>query len=100
MPYFIGHGSPALPHSRGQPGLSNIAGAAQCRTRSRVHTLHGAVLVSRCTLTSTPTPATFIRVKEKLAAMRTRDPLKARKDALHAQIVSQLVRDFALGELR
>ena len=47
-----------------------------------------------------PTPASFIRVKEKLAAMRTRDPLKARKDALHAQIVGQLVRDYALGELR
>ena len=46
-----------------------------------------------------PTPASFIRVKEKLAAMRTRDPLKARKDALQAQIVSQLVRDYALGEL-
>ena len=46
-----------------------------------------------------PSPATFIRVKEKLAAMRTRDPLKARKDALQAQIVSQLVRDYALGEL-
>ena len=46
-----------------------------------------------------PTPATFIRVKEKLAATRTRDPLKARKDALQAQIVSQLVRDYALGEL-
>ena len=46
-----------------------------------------------------PTPGSFIRVKEKLAAMRTRDPLKARKDALHAQIVSQLVRDYAFGEL-
>jgi hypothetical protein len=45
-----------------------------------------------------PTPATFIRVKEKLAALRTRDPLKARKDALQAQIVSQLVREYALGE--
>jgi hypothetical protein len=47
-----------------------------------------------------PTPASFVRVKEKLAATRTRDPLKARKDALQAQIVSQLVRDYALGELR
>ena len=46
-----------------------------------------------------PTPATFIRVKEKLAATRTRNPLKARKDALQARIVSQLVRDYALGEL-
>ena len=46
-----------------------------------------------------PTPASFICVKEKLAAMRTRDPLKARKDALQAQIVSQLVRDYALGEI-
>ena len=46
-----------------------------------------------------PTPASFIRVKEKLATTRTRDPLKARRDALQAQIVSQLVRDYALGEL-
>jgi hypothetical protein len=46
-----------------------------------------------------PTRASSIRVKEKLAAMRTRDPLTARKGALHAQIVGQLVRDYALGEL-
>ena len=46
-----------------------------------------------------PTPASFIRIKQKLAAMRTRDPLKARKDALQAQIVSQLVGDYALGEV-
>ncbi len=47
-----------------------------------------------------PTPSTFIRVKQKLATMRTRDPLKARKDALQAQIVGQLVRDYALVEAR
>jgi hypothetical protein len=47
-----------------------------------------------------PSPASFIRVKQKLATLRTRDPLKARKDALQANIVSQLVRDYALGEQR
>jgi hypothetical protein len=47
-----------------------------------------------------PSPASFIRVKQKLAAMRSRDPLKARKDALQAGIVSQLVQDYALGEQR
>ena len=41
----------------------------------------------------------FRCIKEKLAAMRTRDPLKARKDALQAEIVSQLVRDYAFGKL-
>ena len=45
-----------------------------------------------------PAPASFVRVKQKLATMRSRDPLKARKDALQAKIVSQLVRDYALGE--
>jgi hypothetical protein len=47
-----------------------------------------------------PSPASFIRVKQKLAAMRSRDPLKARKDALQADIVSVLVTDYALGEGR
>lgn len=45
-----------------------------------------------------PAPASFARVKQKLAAMRSRDPLKARKDALQAEIVTQLIRDYALGE--
>jgi hypothetical protein len=45
-----------------------------------------------------PAPASFIRVKENLAAMRIRDPLKACKDALPAQIVSQLMRDCALRQ--
>lgn len=45
-----------------------------------------------------PAPTSFVRVKQKLATMRSRDPLKARKDALQAKIVSQLVRDYALGE--
>ena len=45
-----------------------------------------------------PAPASFIRVKQQLSKLRTRDPLKARKDALQAQIVSQLMQDYALGE--
>jgi Nucleotidyltransferase len=47
-----------------------------------------------------PSPASFIRVKHQLATLRTRDPLKARNDALQADIVNQLVRDYALGEQR
>jgi hypothetical protein len=47
-----------------------------------------------------PSPASFIRVKQQLASMRSRDPLKARKDALQAEIVSQLVTEYALGEVR
>jgi hypothetical protein len=45
-----------------------------------------------------PAPASFVKVKQQLATMRTRDPLKARKDALQADIVSQLIKDYALGE--
>jgi Nucleotidyltransferase len=45
-----------------------------------------------------PSPASFISVKQKLAAMRSRNPLKARKDALQASIVNQLVSRYALGE--
>ena len=46
-----------------------------------------------------PAPANFVRVKKKLAGMRTRDPLKARKDALQAGIVESLIREYALGEI-
>ena len=46
----------------------------------------------------TPAPASFVRVKQTLASLRTRDPLKARKDAVQAEIVSELMRDYALGE--
>jgi Nucleotidyltransferase len=45
-----------------------------------------------------PAPASFVRVKKKLATMRDRDPLKAPKDALQARIVEALIRDYALGE--
>ena len=45
-----------------------------------------------------PAPASFVSVQQQLAAMRNRDPLKARKDALQAEMVSQLMRDDALGE--
>lgn len=45
-----------------------------------------------------PAPASFVGVQQQLAAMRNRDPLKARKDALQAEMVSQLMRDDALGE--
>jgi hypothetical protein len=45
-----------------------------------------------------PAPATFVRVKQQLAVQRDRDPLKARKDALQATIVSNMMRDYALGE--
>jgi hypothetical protein len=45
-----------------------------------------------------PAPATFVRVKQQLAVQRDRDPLKARKDALQAAIVSNMMRDYALGE--
>jgi hypothetical protein len=51
-------------------------------------------------LVRTPAPASFVRVKQELASMRTRDPLKARKDALQAEIVQQLIQDYALGEHR
>ncbi len=45
-----------------------------------------------------PSPATFVRVKQQLAAMRERDPLKARKDALQAEIVVRLMREYGLEE--
>ncbi len=45
-----------------------------------------------------PAPMNFVRVKKKLATMRTRDPLKARKDALQARVVEQLIQTYALGE--
>lgn len=45
-----------------------------------------------------PAPASFVRVKQKLATTLSRDPLKARKDALQAEIVSQLMQNYALGE--
>jgi hypothetical protein len=46
-----------------------------------------------------PAPANFVRIKKKLSNMRTRDPLKARKDALQASIVEGLMQDYALGEV-
>ena len=46
-----------------------------------------------------PAPANFVRIKKKLSNMRTRDPLKARKDALQASIVAALIQDYALGEV-
>ncbi len=46
-----------------------------------------------------PSPTMFVRVKQQLAAMRERDPLKARKDALQAEIVQQMVLNYALGEI-
>lgn len=45
-----------------------------------------------------PMPASFVKAKQKLSTIRSRDPLKARKDALQAEIVSQLMQDYALGE--
>jgi hypothetical protein len=45
-----------------------------------------------------PAPANFVRVKKRLASMRGRDPLKARKDALQASIVAAMIQDYALGE--
>jgi hypothetical protein len=45
-----------------------------------------------------PAPASFVRIKQHIANMRSRDPLKARKDALQAQIVEQMVAQYALGE--
>ncbi len=46
-----------------------------------------------------PAPANFVRIKKKLSNMRTRDPLKARKDALQASIVTELIQDYALGDV-
>jgi hypothetical protein len=46
-----------------------------------------------------PAPANFVRIKKKLSKMRARDPLKARKDALQANIVAGLIQDYALGEV-
>ena len=45
-----------------------------------------------------PAPSNFMRIKKKLANMRERDPLKARKDKLQAGIVAKLIADYALGE--
>lgn len=50
------------------------------------------------TMVRAPAPASFVRVKQKLSAVRNRDPLKAHKDALEAAIVSQLIQHYALGE--
>jgi hypothetical protein len=46
-----------------------------------------------------PAPLNFVRVNKKLAGMRNRDPLKARKDALQAGIVASMIKDYALGEV-
>ena len=45
-----------------------------------------------------PAPSNFVRIKKTLAAMRERDPLKGRKDALQASIVAKLIETYALGE--
>jgi hypothetical protein len=45
----------------------------------------------------TVAPDAFIKIKRALSTSRSRDPLKKPKDALQANIVDELVREFLIG---